>query len=148
MDISDIAIDRAKASKIHNAEFIAADFLGFPFEGYDVIVAIECVYYLSPEERSKFFDKVASEHRGRLFILSAPIIGSGEHQRYFTHEEMLATLSLHGIRLREWHNLTVRWDSIPKRMLAGILKVIPKGHRFLDYLPAGLVYQRCYIAMA
>src|SRR4029077_9173392 len=49
IDISDVAIARAKSLNLPNARFESADFLPASFEGYDVIAAIECVSYLSLE---------------------------------------------------------------------------------------------------
>ena len=54
IDISDVAIARAKSLNLPNAIFESADFLQASFEGYDVIAAIECVYYLSLESRERF----------------------------------------------------------------------------------------------
>lgn len=54
IDISDVAIDRARTRKISNAKFIRSDFLQASFEGYDVITAIECLYYLSPRNSVTF----------------------------------------------------------------------------------------------
>lgn len=42
IDISDVAIARAKSLNLPNARFESADFLQASFEGYDVIAAIEC----------------------------------------------------------------------------------------------------------
>jgi len=72
IDISDVAIDRARSRKINNAKFVQSDFLQAPFEGYDVITAIECLYYLSSAEQNEFFVKIAREHAGKTFLLSAP----------------------------------------------------------------------------
>ena len=46
IDISDVAIARAKALNLPNARFENADLLQTSFEGYDVIAAIECIHYL------------------------------------------------------------------------------------------------------
>src|SRR5262245_44173251 len=46
VDISPVAVSRAMALSLPNASFEAADFLDVSFCGYDVIVAIECLYYL------------------------------------------------------------------------------------------------------
>src|SRR5215470_5130773 len=72
IDISDVAISRARARGLPNASFQVADFLDVPFANYDVISAIECLYYLSPDEQDALLDKVATEHRAKPFILSVP----------------------------------------------------------------------------
>ena len=74
IDISDVAIARAKSLNLRNARFESADFLQASFEGYDVIAAIECVYYLSLPEREAFLEKVAKEHSGKILLLSGPIV--------------------------------------------------------------------------
>jgi hypothetical protein len=77
-----------------NAHFIEGDMLTMPLAGYDVIVAIQCAYYLNEAERSLFIERIAAAHRGKLFILSAPIIG----KPYFTDREIQQTLA------RDWHD--------------------------------------------
>src|SRR3981189_3014906 len=69
IDISDVAIARAKSRNLPNARFESADFLQASFEGYDLIAAIECVYYLSLPEQGAFFEKVAKEHSGKILLL-------------------------------------------------------------------------------
>jgi 2-polyprenyl-3-methyl-5-hydroxy-6-metoxy-1,4-benzoquinol methylase len=49
VDISDIAIEPAKARNIQNARFEISDFLKISFDRYDVITAIKFLYYLAPE---------------------------------------------------------------------------------------------------
>src|ERR1700719_1231052 len=97
VDISDIAIERAKARNIQNARFENSDFLKISFDGYDVITAIECLYYLAPENQEVFFEKVAREHGGKIMILSGPIIGENEHRKYFTHQSLLESFARHGM---------------------------------------------------
>ena len=75
------------------------------FEHHDVITAIECLYYLTPDERAAFFAKLVTEHRG-LFIMSAPII---DQNNYFTHDDIVDTLDRNGLQLVSWRNLTVYW---------------------------------------
>ena len=60
VDISDVAIARARSLRLRNARFEIGDFLETSFEGYDVIAAIECIYYLSHQEQGAFFKKVAT----------------------------------------------------------------------------------------
>ena len=63
IDISDVAIDRARSLDLPNARFESADLLRTSFEGYDVIAAIECIYYLSLQERGEFLEKVATPEK-------------------------------------------------------------------------------------
>jgi len=60
VDISDVAIARARSLSLRNARFEIGDFFETSFEGSDVIAAIECIYYLSHQEQGAFFKKVAT----------------------------------------------------------------------------------------
>ena len=132
VDISDIAIERAKARNIQNARFENSDFLNISFDGYDVITAIECLYYLAPEDQEVFFEKVAREHGGKIMILSGPIIG------------LLETFARYGMDVIEFHNLNVYRTTLLANIPA-ILVRLPLGNWLLEYLPSSMVYQRCYI---
>ena len=143
IDLSDIAIERAKARNIPNARFENADFLSVSFNGFDVIAAIECLYYLTPADQEAFFAKIARDHRGPL-ILTGPIIGENEHRRYFTHQGLLSAFSRHGLQVVESHNLNVyRRGALAN--LAAVAVRLPFGGWLLDLLPSALIYQRCYI---
>src|SRR2546430_12673607 len=85
-DISDVAIARAKSLDLRNARFETANLLDISFGGYDVIAAIECIYYLSHQEQGAFLEKVAREHSGKMLLLSGPII---DYQRYFGHRRLV-----------------------------------------------------------
>jgi len=144
VDIREIAIERAKACNIQNARFENSDFLKISFDGYDVITAIECLYYLAPEDQEIFFGKVAREHGGKIMILSGPIIGENQHRKYFTHQSLLETFARHGMDVIEFHNLNVYRTTLLANIPA-ILVRLPLGDWLLDYLPSSMVYQRCYI---
>jgi predicted TPR repeat methyltransferase len=144
VDISDIAIERAKARNIQNARFENSDFLKISFDGYDVITAIECLYYLAPEEQEAFFEKVAREHGWKIMIMSGPIIGENEHRKYFTHQSLLETFARHGMDVIEFHNLNV-YRTTPLANIPAVLVRLPLGDWLLDYLPSSMVYQRSYI---
>jgi len=105
IDISPIAISRAIALSLPNATFQVSDFLNVSFAGYDAIAAIECLYYLSPTEQEAFFGKLKSEHAGKVFILSGPIIGSNEHRTYFTDRGVTQAFARYGLSLIESRNL-------------------------------------------
>jgi cyclopropane fatty-acyl-phospholipid synthase-like methyltransferase len=141
IDISEVAIGRAKARNLRNAQFEQRDFLNMSFEGYDVIAAIECLYYLAPEDQEAFFEKLAREHRG-LFLLSAPIIGENKYRRYFTHEQLMATFARHGFSDVKFHNINVHRRDILTTAAAIAARLAPS---LLDWLPDSAVYQRCYI---
>jgi cyclopropane fatty-acyl-phospholipid synthase-like methyltransferase len=141
IDISDVAIDRAKSREIGNANFIRSDFLQAPLEGYDVITAIECLYYLSSAEQNELFIKIAREHAGKIFFLSAPIIGENQFRRYFTHDELIATFHRHGMVLESFHNLNVYRHGALRTALAAVVRVTPF---LLTFIPERFVYQRLY----
>src|SRR5258706_2134881 len=143
IDFSDVAIERAKACAIPNARFENADFLKVSFGGYDVIAAIECLYYLTPDDQEEFFRKIVSEHRGKPLIISGPIIGSNEFRKYFTDESLRQTFARHGLSVMASHNLNV----YRRRALANIAAVLirlPLCSWLLDYLSRSLIYQRIY----
>jgi len=150
IDISGVAIGRAKSKEILNASFENSDFLSVSYEGYEVIAAFECLYYLSAVEQEAFFDKVASEHSNKTLIISGPIIGQNEHRKYFTHKSMLDTLARHGISLVDFYNINVdRKTPLVKRPFANLAAALvraPLGNLLLNTLPDRLIYQRCYIA--
>ena len=59
VDISDVAIGRAKSLNLRNARFETADLLDVSFGGYDVIAAIECIHFLSHREQGTFLERIA-----------------------------------------------------------------------------------------
>jgi predicted TPR repeat methyltransferase len=144
VDISPIAVSRAAALSLPNASFEASDFLNVSFAGYDVIAAIECIYYLSPSEQEAFFRKLATEHAGKTFILSGPIIGSNEHRTYFTHSGIESAFARHGMSCIEWRNLNAYRKAGPLATIAAALCRL--SSRLPAVLPERFVYQRCYVA--
>ncbi|MGA7805599.1 class I SAM-dependent DNA methyltransferase [Bradyrhizobium sp.] len=141
IDISNVAIERAKARNLSNARFENSDFLRTSFEGYDLIVALECIYYLSPDEQEEFFAKIVREHTGRL-ILSAPIIGENKFRRYFTHDQLIATFARHGMTVAKFHNLNISRRDLPTTAAAIAVRIAPA---LLDWMPEPLIYQRLYM---
>jgi predicted TPR repeat methyltransferase len=146
IDISDVAIGRAKARHLPNARFETADFLRTSFAGYDVITAIECLYYLSPEEQEEFFVKAAREHPGKPLLLSGPIIGENEHRRYFTHSGLLDTFRRHRYAVIEHRNLYIRRTGALSTVAAALVR-LPLGLLLMDFLPESFIYQRLYAVM-
>ena len=144
IDISDVAIARAKALNLRNARFETADFLDISFEGYDVIAAIECIHHLSHPEQGAFLAKVAREHSGKMLFLSGPII---DYQRHFSHRRLMIEFRALGFRVVRFYNLSVYWHPPSARIVANLLK-LPLGYRLLDWLPEGMIYQRLYALRA
>jgi predicted TPR repeat methyltransferase len=146
VDISAVAISRAVALSLPNASFQASDFLNMSFVGFDVIAAIECLYYLSPSEQEAFFRKLATEHAGKIFILSGPIIGENEYRTYFTHDGIRETFARYGLSFIEWRNLNAYRKAGLAATLAAVACRLPLGDNLLAILPGKFVYQRCYVA--
>jgi SAM-dependent methyltransferase len=146
VDISPTAISRATALSLPNASFQVSDFLNVSFNGYDVIAAIECLYYLAPEEQEVFFQKLASEAPGKVFIISGPIIGSNEYRTYFTDSGLRATFARYGLTVIESRNLNAYRKAGLGATLAAAAIRLPFGSVIVPQLPDGWVYQRCYVA--
>jgi SAM-dependent methyltransferase len=144
IDISDVAIARARSLKLPNARFESADFLQTSFEGYDVIAAIECVYYLSLQEQGAFFEKVAREHAGKILLLSGPIV---DYRRHFSHKRLMYEFRTLGFTPLKFYNLSVYWYPPSSRIIAGLIK-LPFGYTLLDRIPESMVYQRLYALRA
>ena len=144
VDISDVAIARAKALMLQNASFEAADLLDISFEGYDVIAAIECIHFLSHKEQGAFLAKVAREHRGKMLFLSGPII---DYQKHFGHRRLMLEFKALGFTVIRFYNLSVYWHPLSFRIVANLLR-LPLGYRLLDWLPERMIYQRLYALRA
>jgi SAM-dependent methyltransferase len=144
VDISDVAIARAKSLKLRNARFETADLLDVPFGGYDVIAAIECIHFLSHQEQGIFLERIAREHSGKLLLLSGPII---DYQHHFGHRRLLLEFRALGFKVVRFHNLSVYWRPFSLRMVTWLLR-LPLGYRLLDRLPERMIYQRLYILRA
>lgn len=144
IDISDVAIARARSLNLPNAGFESADFLQASFEGYDVIAAIECVNYLSLPERGAFLEKVAREHAGKMLLLSGPIV---DYTRHFGHRRLMHEFKTLGFTSLGFYNLSVYWHPPSSRIIASLIK-LPLGHILLDWLPESMIYQRLYALRA
>jgi SAM-dependent methyltransferase len=144
IDISDVAIARARSLELPNARFKNADLLQTSFTGYDVIAAIECIHYLSHPEQGAFLEKVAREHDGKMLLLSGPII---DYAHYFTHRRLMLEFTTLGFSLVRFNNLSVYWHPPSSRIVANLLK-LPLGYMVLDWLPERMIYQRLYALRA
>src|ERR1700675_4523707 len=144
IDISDVAIARAKSLNLPNARFESADFLQASFEGYDVIAAIECVYYLSLQEQGALLEKVAKEHSGKILLLSGPIV---DYRRHFSHKRLMYEFTTLGFAPLKFYNLSVYWYPPSSRIIANLIK-LPLGYTLLDWIPESMIYQRLYALRA
>src|SRR3984957_3704332 len=120
IDISDVAIARAKSLNLPNARFESADFLQASFEGYDVIAALECVYYLSLQEQAALLEKVAKEHAGKILLLSGPIV---DYRRHFSHKRLMHGFATFGFAPLKFYNLSVYWHPPSSRIIAQLVKL-------------------------
>jgi SAM-dependent methyltransferase len=144
IDISDVAIARARSLELPNARFETADLLQTSFTGYEVIAAIECIHYLSHEEQGVFLEKVAREHSGKLLLLSGPIV---DYTHYFSHRRLMLEFTTLGFSLVRFNNLSVYWHPPSSRIVASLIR-LPLGYLALDWLPERLIYQRLYALRA
>jgi len=144
IDISDVAIARAKSLNLPNARFENADLLQTSFDGFDVIAAIECIHYLSHQEQGAFLEKVAREHRGKMLLLSGPII---DYQRHFSHKRLMHEFTSLGFAIVKSYNLSVLWYPLSSKVVANLLK-LPLGYVLLDWVPERMIYQRLYALQA
>jgi SAM-dependent methyltransferase len=144
IDISDVAIARAKSLNLPNARFESGDFLQASFEGYDVITALECVYYLSFQEQGVFLEKVAKEHPGKILLLSGPIV---DYRRHFSHKRLMLEFTALGFAPLKFYNLSLYWYPPSSRIIANLIK-LPLGYTLLDRIPESMVYQRLYVLRA
>jgi hypothetical protein len=142
-----VAIARARAIGLPNATFETADFLSASLRGYDVVTAIECLYYLAPADQDLFLAKVAAQHRGKLLIVSGPIIGKTERFNYFTHDALLCSFTEHGISVLQFHNLNLRRRGFASTIADKVGARLPLSGALLDRLPERWINQRCYAAL-
>lgn len=102
IDISDVAIKRAKKLNLKNYKFDTKDLLHIQYNS-DIVLAIEAIYYLNEEERNKFCKKL--QNKKVTLILSTPIIGENQYRRYFTDNEVKKKFSALNFKLIEEKNL-------------------------------------------
>jgi hypothetical protein len=76
-------------------------------------------------------------------IISGPIIGEGEHRKYFTHTGLLKIFDSIGVSGR-FHNLVINRRG-PLSTLAAAIARMPFCLWVLDLMPENYVFQRCYI---
>jgi len=144
VDISDVAIARARSLELPNARFEHADLLQTSFRGYEVIAALECIHYLSHPEQGEFLERVASEHAGKILLLSGPIV---DYTKYFSHRRLMLEFTSLGFTLVKSSNLSVYWHP-PSSRIVGHLVKLPLGHMVLDWLPEEMIHQRLYVLRA
>jgi hypothetical protein len=111
------------------------------FEGYDVIAALECLYYLTSDEQEAILEKAAREHAGKSLFLSSPIIGENDFRKYFTHEHLMSAFARHRMTVVSFRNLSVYRRNVLATLAAIGTRIAPP---LLDSLPPQIIYQRLY----
>ena len=99
---------------------------------------------LDVQRAGNFLRKGRQRARGKILIISGPIIGQNEHRTYFSHSGLLQTFAQRGISVVEFRNLNVYRRGILSN-IAAVLVRLPFSAWLLDYLPDSFVYQRCYV---
>ena len=98
-DISSIALERLKR-KFPSVKLMHGDMLDINFDDFDVIFAIEVIYYLSEKERDLFFKKVKQfTSLKKEFIFSSPIIGRNIHRYYFTPKDIYDKIKKNDLKI-------------------------------------------------
>ena len=106
---------------------------------------MDVLFYLSIEERTAFFEKVASEHRNKLLIISGPIIGDGEHRRYFSDDELRSEFHRHGFELVRYNNIVVNRRTLVTNVVAIAVRLPVIDPAILDALPDSMTFHRVYL---
>lgn len=141
IDISHVAIARAKMQNLSNATFAVEDMKTIPFGGFDVIAAIEVLNYLSEEERAAFFARIAAEGSG-TFIMATAITGG----KYFTHDAVLRHAHSAGLSLLSRSNIFPEFGPgwLAQRLRSVFVR-LPFADHLLGFLPDGWVQKRVYV---
>ena len=159
VDISEVALQRARERNIANAEFVKEDFLNVDFEKSECLIALECIYYLEPQERQKFFDRVDNwlSKGNRYFIFSTPIIGGNNYRYYFSMEDLSNLFTSKNWRINQSKKLNLYFDHfkggskfifklIDKLLHPNVLKITTMPIRILQMFDDNLVYQKVFVA--
>lgn len=78
IDISEVAIERARNKKLKNVKFICSEMTDFiqreDIESYDIILMMECYYYMGSEQRNIFLKELVRKINYKTkIILSTPV---------------------------------------------------------------------------
>ena len=148
IDISDIAIERAKKLNLKNYKFDTKDLLHIEYNS-DIVLAIEVIYYLNEEERNKFFKKLLNKKITLIF--STPIIGENQYRRYFTDKEIKKKFSSLKFKLLEERNLNffggknIFCRIINKILFNPLYAETYLSQQLLQIIPNNYIYQKVYV---
>ena len=151
VDISEVAISRLRELKLKNVTYLVDDMLHVDLdEKYEVIFALECLYYLSSDEQEEFWLKLKNQARGKLFVMSCPIIGANEHRRYFRENDLVSTFEKFGFNVIESRNISFKWsEKTLDRVLFNVLRLAEfiglLNPATIQLLPDGWVYQKIFV---
>jgi hypothetical protein len=84
--------------------------MNISFNSYNVIIAIESIYYLNNKDRLLFFKKIydfLSLNRKNIFIFSTVIIGKTKNKYYFNLIEIKRLLKKFNFKILEESNLSL-----------------------------------------
>lgn len=122
VDISTIAVQRAKKLAFKNCKFYSDDILNFIRENdiskYNLILLLEILYYLN-KERQKFFLEVLSKkiNPKTFLFISVPIDENDDF--FFTHKNLIELLEGYEFKFVDSEIVTI------KGVLGALIKFIP-----------------------
>lgn len=78
IDISEVAIERAKKRNLYNISFISSDMVEFikhyDISSYDLVLVMECFYYLSNEKRNELLKALSKKiNPDSSILLTMPV---------------------------------------------------------------------------
>lgn len=141
VDISRTAISRAPT--IANATFKVGSMVEFDYRDFDIVVMLECLYYLSEDDQKRVLSKINSP-----LIISAPIIGRNEHRRYYTEDELTRLLSDHGFKIDRSFVMSLRWDgSAFDKIATGTIRALCMLGMppIFSFVPKRWIYQMMFV---
>ena len=92
-----------------------------------MIAAIECIHYLTHPEQGAFLEKVASEHAGKMLLLSGPIV---DYAKHFSHRRLMLEFTTLGFSVVKFNNLSIYWHPPSSRIISHLIK-LPLGSMVL-----------------
>ena len=116
---------------------------------FDIVIAVEVIYYLSNKERVTFFESLKGK-KIRL-IFSTPIIGENQYRIYFKNEAIKRIVKNLNFRLIEEKNLNFYGSRnfifriLNKIFFNKYLCETYFSYKILQFLPKSMIYQKAYV---
>lgn len=149
VDISENALSRAR-NRYPDIDFRQGDVSRaetLPRGPFDFISCLECLYYLSSNERRDQAVRAIADlgQPNCVFLFSLVVLGENEHRRYFTLESALRMLSSH---LNVLYYFPTRLN-LPTRLGQLRYRMLPQPRRlaFLSSRPADRAYQCAFVCV-